>query len=485
MSQQQSTPSIDDVRAQVSQMLDSLDPETQISATVVFKVNKVQESAFKQNIAALASATRKMPGVSVFDYRKHKSFQPESGYADAVGYLIFEDWKSVKLFRAQWNSEHLKYFQSTVGDLVVAPPDLNFYTGTDYTSEDAQQAHVLRTGQKRCWDRNGNLIPPKNTGEDGEIRAGVASPSSRFIDNQNGTVTDNLTGLVWLKDANLFGEVSWTQALQNARNLASGATGLTDGSGAGEWRLPNINELQSLLDLDNSYGPALPADHPFMNLRASNYWSSTTVAIAPPLGWYVALAVGPPVFDLKFNSMRMWPVRSGDKPRIPRTGQKQCYDPLGNVVPCERTGQDGEIQAGLPFPNPRFHDNGDGTVTDNLTGLIWLKNANPFGPKSWHDALRACNSLTSGNADLSDSSVAGDWRLPNIFELRSVIDYSQFSPALTAGHPFINVRPSLYWSSTTVASAPNLARFCFVGIGPSVWDHKSVELCVWPVRGRK
>ena len=54
---------------------------------------------------------------------------------------------------------------------------------------------------------------------------------------------------------------------------------------------------------------------------------------------------------------------------------------------------------------------------------------------------------------------------------------------LPEGHPFENVRPSLYWSSTTVPSEPNQARFVFIGIGPSVWDHKSVLLGVWPVRG--
>ena len=75
-----------------------------------------------------------------------------------------------------------------------------------------------------------------------------------------------------------------------------------DGSEAGHWRLPNVNELQSLMDLDNTAGPALPAGHPFTNLQAANYWSSTSVAAFPALGWYVAMAVGPPVFDLKVNS---------------------------------------------------------------------------------------------------------------------------------------------------------------------------------------
>ena len=56
--------------------------------------------------------------------------------------------------------------------------------------------------------------------------------------------------------------------------------------------------------------------------------------------------------------------------------------------PCKGTGQDGEIQAGVPWPNPRFTDNEDGTVTDHLTGLIWLKNGNPFGTRNWDQALK-------------------------------------------------------------------------------------------------
>ena len=62
--------------------------------------------------------------------------------------------------------------------------------------------------------------------------------------------------------------------------------------------------------------------------------------------------------------------------RSPKTGQTLCYDSLGAVVPCAGTGQDGEIKAGVAWPSPRFTDNSNGTVTDNLTGLIWLKNAN-------------------------------------------------------------------------------------------------------------
>lgn len=346
----------------------------------------------------------------------------------------------------------------------------------------SMKSRVRQTGQTRCWSASGALIPCEGSGQDAELRAGLPWPSPRFADNGNGTVTDKLTGLTWLKNANRFGEVPWAQALTICNSLSSGSSGLTDGSRAGDWRLPNVNELDSLLELNNSSGPAIAADNPFTNLHAANYWSSTSVAAFPALGWYVALAVGCPVFDLKINVMRVWPVR-GESTRVARTGQKRCFTFFGQEIPPGGTGQDGEIQAGAPWPDPRFTDNQDGTVTDHVTGLIWLKDGNPFGTRSWEQALEDCKSLASGSHGLTDGSEPGDWRLPNINELRSLEDYNEHTPALTPGHPFVNVRQSLCWSSTTVPTAPTLARFLFVGIGSAVWDHKGVIMGAWPVRG--
>jgi hypothetical protein len=116
-------------------------------------------------------------------------------------------------------------------------------------------------------------------------------------------------------------------------------------------------------------------------------------------------------------------------------------------------GDDGDIQAGTPVPSPRFTDNGDGTIADNLTGLTWLKDAGCLGQQTWGNALAAANALADGNVacGLTDSSVAGDWRLPNRNELASLLDLGTLNPALPAGHPFLNVA-SVYWSSTTARS---------------------------------
>lgn len=133
--------------------------------------------------------------------------------------------------------------------------------------------------------------------------------------------------------------------------------------------------------------------------------------------------------------------QSCDWAPVEKTGQKTSY----------ATGDDGDLEKGVAWPAPRFTDNGDGTVTDNLTGLIWLKNANCFGTRTWANALSDCNGLASGSCGLTDGSVAGDWRLPNIKEFQSLIDYGFCYPALPSGHPFTNVQGNHYWSGSTYA----------------------------------
>ena len=96
-------------------------------------------------------------------------------------------------------------------------------------------------------------------------------------------------------------------------------------------------------------------------------------------------------------------------PLLARTGAQDSYHP----------GDDGEHQAGVSV-SPRFIDNLDGTVTDNLTGLIWLRNADCFGRQDWYGSLAAANGLRDAECGLTDGSAAGDWRLPNVKELQSL-----------------------------------------------------------------
>jgi len=162
-----------------------------------------------------------------------------------------------------------------------------------------------------------------------------------------------------------------------------------------------------------------------------------------------------------------------------------------NYAPVPKTGQttssgtrdDGALQKGVAWPTPRFTDNGNGTVTDNLTGLIWTKNANAFGRKDWSDALTAANTLASGSGGLTDGSQAGDWRLPNVRELQSLVDYGRNNPTLPAGHPFTNVLSDSYWSSSTYAFNPTYyAWFVRFNDGLASGSDKEYTLYVWCVR---
>jgi len=160
---------------------------------------------------------------------------------------------------------------------------------------------------------------------------------------------------------------------------------------------------------------------------------------------------------------------------VPKTGQTTSYE----------KGDDGDWGKGVAWPVPRFTDNKDGTVTDNLTELIWLKDSNRFDLQTWTDALAACNNLADDGINLTDGSAAGDWRLPNIKEIISLMDYGQTAPSLPSGNPFINSGTYLYWSSNTYNDGASYAFRVNISLGSTAVYEKTDFYYVWPVRGGK
>lgn len=195
-----------------------------------------------------------------------------------------------------------------------------FYGGKDqsymvWPVRGAGNGILPATGQMRCFDHGGRVIPCAGTGQDGERRAGRPWPVPRFA-IQGDEVNDALTGLRWRRQADLAGgPVTWTEALTA---LAALNRGKDDGSGG--WRLPNINELESLVDCA-AHNPALLEAHPFRDVRAA-YWSSTTSAFEPDWAWALYLdkgAVG--VGQKRGRYFHVWAVCGGRSEFGPAHGE--------------------------------------------------------------------------------------------------------------------------------------------------------------------
>jgi hypothetical protein len=214
-------------------------------------------------------------------------------------------------------------------------------------------------------------------------------------------------------------------------NRGSGTYGFTD------WRLPTIKELSTLVDSSiPPHGPVINTSY-FPDTVASYYWSSTTEAGSTTGAWNVGFGYG--------NVSKSSKSYNG------------CY------VRAVRGGQS----------NNNFVDNGDGTISDTSTGLMWQKAIAP-GTYIWEQALAYCESLTLAGYS--------DWRLPNRNELQSIVDYSRENPAIDTTF-FPGTVTSEYWSSTTGAGITSIAWYIYFGYG-SVSSYVKTGYCyVRAVRG--
>ncbi len=263
-------------------------------------------------------------------------------------------------------------------------------------------------------------------GDDGDLQSGVDWPNPRFTDHGNGTVTDNLTGLMWEKSPDSILK-TWTDALSYANTLILG--------GYSDWRLPNINELESLIKANEYILATWLNTNGFSNVQSDRYWSSTTSHYVILAAYYVNFYDGWEGVWGKTSTYYVWSVRYEKVGSIGlhKTGQIISYEP----------GDDGDLQNGVDWPNLRFTENEDGTVSDNLTGLMWEKSPGT-SLMTWTEALTNANNLTLGGYS--------DWRLPNRKELRSLINYGQADNSIWLNYQgFSNVYSEAYWSSNTLA----------------------------------
>jgi hypothetical protein len=232
-----------------------------------------------------------------------------------------------------------------------------------------------------------------DTGDQNERTCNPHSYASRG----NWVINDNATGLMWQR-ATAPGKYTWLQAVGYCDNLTLG--------GYSDWRLPTIQELSSLVDSGIAYpGPTINTDF-FPDAVASFYWSSTASAADSTLAWSVG-------FD------------------------------YGDVVGSGKKTNKGYVRAvrGKLTNQSKLADNGDGTISDNSTGLMWQKTASP-SKYTWDNAKIYCENLTLGRKS--------DWRMPTRNELQSIADYSMYNPAADIMF-FSDMSASNYWSSTVYA----------------------------------
>ena len=231
----------------------------------------------------------------------------------------------------------------------------------------------------------------------------VLMPQS-FRLNGDGTVTDQVTGLMWQQVDG--GEMTWDGAKAYAGQLMLG--GHTD------WRLPTGRELFTIFD--HGRNPALdPAVFP--RTSAEYWWSSQTLVNDPNRVWVTNSGGG-----------------IGPHPQnetISAGGSKRYH------VRCVR-----DMAPRSVAPARRFTANGDHTVTDLATGLIWQQDEGP-ADMTWEDALASARALNLGGR--------ADWRLPSIKELQSLNDETRTNPSINR-EAFPAAQPVEYWSSTTLFS---------------------------------
>jgi hypothetical protein len=326
----------------------------------------------------------------------------------------------------------------------------------------------LQTGQTTCHDMGGREISCAGSGQDGNLRRGMRWPVPRF-EQQDETVLDRLTGLIWLQNAN---PAEFPMAWHEAHAYVA-AVNREKALGHEDWRMPNRRELRSLI-CHQSARPALPEGHPFGNVYPGWYWTSTTAAIHPGCAWYVHTEGGRMFYGQKKQFYLLWPVRGAGLDILPATGQNQCFANGGRRVPCGGSGQDGELCLGRSWPKPRFEIAGD-AIVDRLTHLRWLQRADlTASAVTWGDAFRAV-------AEWKEESGERGWRLPNINELESLVDCSEHHPALPSGHGFTHLREA-YWSSTTSMFEPDWAWALYLDKGAvGVGQKNGAHFHVWPV----
>ena len=268
-------------------------------------------------------------------------------------------------------------------------------------------------------------------GEDNDYSINMPS----FTSNANGTITDNVTGLMWQHADG--GEMTIESAYTYADNLVLG--------GFSDWRLPTPRESFSILNHQNT-NPALNTTY-FTNTNAGYWWTNTYQTGDNTKVWVTNAGGG-----------------IGNKPK------SETISVGGTSKFHARAVRDITTPAVI---SNHFTDNGNGTITDNLTQLIWQKTPNATAV-TWENAITYAEGLSLASAN--------DWRLPNIKELQSLNDESLSNPSVNQTF-FGSIGVKNYWSSTTVQNQTLNAWFWNTEFGITTFGLKTTVNYVICVKG--
>jgi hypothetical protein len=314
-------------------------------------------------------------------------------------------------------------FQDLAGNFIAAQVQRSF------TTTKANQAYPLAdTGYTSCHNDAGVTAcgDPSWPGQDGDFLNVPAArsfigPSMHATYNSDFTTVDNVTGLTWKACSEgrsgatcavgANGTYTWANAISqcSALNAANSGAGY---AGINEWRLPTMQEIETLLRFWGS--PAVEAVH-FPQTAGAAYWSSTARFSSPTNAWRANFSFDPVYYSLKTTA-----------------GNIRC---VASSTSASRV----------------FSDNGDGTITDNSTNLRWQKcargkanDATCSGAATtgvWSTALNYCDTLNLGSFGNSNN-----WRLPNPVELNSLINRSVIAPMVQPAF-FPGTTVGDYWTS--------------------------------------
>ena len=218
-------------------------------------------------------------------------------------------------------------------------------------------------------------------------------------------VRDEVTGLIWevKTDDRSIHDIDNIYTWQDAQDVFISGLNNDNFGGHSDWRLPTIKELFTIAD-KGLVDPAINIAY-FPNIMLSRegfFWSATAYVDDLAYVWFLDFLDG----DI---------------------GSRGDVSHFKNVFAvC------GEQK------NSTLVDNGDGTVTDTTTGLMWQQAE--ADAMTWEAALTYCENLRLAGYN--------DWRLPNVNELQSIIDYDAYDPAIDTTY-FPGAMPNAYWSSTT------------------------------------